>query len=637
MNLIKSIKLRIEEYKKYKNPRSNALTVQNSKSRNLFKYIQAISLGRKYGETLYKHFKVMNDIDSYDFLINLFGKKNIENALNNKEVSTADIVDQLFKGKNIEISAEMQSNYILRNMINARTFSRATGLNLSEFQLGINPVTFSRKSLNNRTMLNIFEENQVTKDILEEIYYMYEDEIVSSYNNDSHLRNKTVLKLDDKHENTIAVNGLQDHVTHYSEDDFKAIFHKYFSNEELTDTERYILMGLLAKEADLIGTYSIKHLREHPEYIKSEINVGIFNDIIFSRKKYTNEERKQIVTFCKGWTEDDLNRYNNLGLLKQRLESLPKTQDIFDKINSIGEILSKPLSEVVRENSEILDFIQSVFMDYEIENRSQIVEKVYDPEKKQEIVITDLAQISSATMLHFFNPNRTMSNFDEYIKNLEEKRSKELGKKFEFSEDEKKVMLLQYQAKENHYITDYALDFEGIGQVGSFDARYLTNTSEQLCTMIITPQEILKDNGTRGQIALGFSKETLSPELIATISDKNIHSNKGIDYVESDNPFEDFSVSYDELISGKKRFGDNNEIVLFRNSYEASLKPSYVMYIGNNKIDSQMEKQNIEKVKKQMEEAGLYVPLVIFDRYSIRENLKNNQLSQNKNYGVEGR
>ena len=252
------------------------------------------------------------------------------------------------------------------------------------------------------------------------------------------------------------------------------------------------------------------------------------------------------------------------------------------------------------KSSEISNFMDSVFMDYEIENRNQIVEKVYNPDKTQEIVITDLTQMNSAAMLHFFNPNRTMSNFDEYVKDLEEKRSKELGKKFEFSEDEREVMLLQYQAKENHYITDYVLDFEGIGQVGSFDKRYVTNTSNQLCAMVITPKEIFDGNGTRGQIALGFSKETLTPELIATISNRNIHSNKGIDYVESNNEFDDFSVSYDELVSEKKRFGDNTEVVLFRNSYEAALKPSYIMYIGNNKLDSEVEKKNIELIKNKL-------------------------------------
>ena len=121
------------------------------------------------------------------------------------------------------------------------------------------------------------------------------------------------------------------------------------------------------------------------------------------------------------------------------------------------------------------------------------------------------------------------------------------------------------------------------------------------------------------------------------MSNRNIHSNKGIDYVESNNPFEDFSASYDELVADEKRVGDNTEVVLFRNSYEASLKPSYVMYIGNDKLDSVVEKENIELIKKQMKESGLDVPFIILDRYSIREKIKINQLEQNQDYDVEER
>ena len=77
--------------------------------------------------------------------------------------------------------------------------------------------------------------------------------------------------------------------------------------------------------------------------------------------------------------------------------------------------------------------------------------------------------------------------------------------------------------------------------------------------------------------------------------------------------------------------------MLFRNSCEVSLKPSYVMYIGNDKLDSVVESENIELIKKQMKESGLEVPLVIFDRYSIREKIKNNKLQQNQDYDIEER
>ena len=37
--------------------------------------------------------------------------------------------------------------------------------------------------------------------------------------------------------------------------------------------------------------YFKKYLVEHPEYIKSEIGVGIFDNIVLSGKTYTNKER----------------------------------------------------------------------------------------------------------------------------------------------------------------------------------------------------------------------------------------------------------------------------------------------------------------------------------------------------------
>ena len=45
------------------------------------------------------------------------GKKNIERALDNEEATTAQVADKLFKAGNIEISNEMQANYVLKNMM----------------------------------------------------------------------------------------------------------------------------------------------------------------------------------------------------------------------------------------------------------------------------------------------------------------------------------------------------------------------------------------------------------------------------------------------------------------------------------------------------------------------------------------
>ena len=267
--------------------------------------------------------------------------------------------------------------------------------------------------------------------------------------------------------------------------------------------------------------------------------------------------------------------------------------------------------------------MDSIFTDYEVANREDIINNVYTPPNQEMVIISDISQMPSGAMLHFFNPDSKMFAFDDYVQDLEEQRSQELGKAFHFSEEEKEKLKSTYEGAQDHYIPSRSLDMVGLGQMGDFDTRYITNTSNQQSAMIVTAKDIAKGYGTRGNIALGFSKTTLTPDLIATISNKNIHSNKGIDYVESNNQFQDFSASYADLTNPKNRDIRNNEVVLFRNTFESSLKPSYVMYISqSNDLSSEEERKNINTIKEQMKNAGLDVPMVIFEKARINQQLR---------------
>lgn len=617
MGFIDNIKLGIKEYKRYKEPsNSRELLASNSVKRNIFTYIQAKRFMEKHANSMYKHFGIMKNVIHYEFLMNFFGKKKLEGILNTPNLTTAEMGDMLFEES---LPEKNPKDIILDSMRDSIIFNRATGLELSKLSNVLRhnlKYKFKREALEDKNILDIFEDEQLTEDTLKEIYDIYGEEIVSQYKEDSFLRNATVLEEKDG-----VVTGVQDHITEYSEEDFHKIFEKHFNNEELSEKELYILVGLLTKEADLIGEYSVKYLKSNPDYIKSEIDLGIFKDIVVANKKYTNSQRKTMVALHGLWKEDDLERYNNLGLLKQRAATLSNKEKSAEVIAKIDEILEKPLEKVAEQGEEIAEFMRDAFLDYEIENREQLIEKVYNPENSQEIIIDDLSKIGSPAMLHFFDSNRKMSNFNDYIKKEEQKRSDIFGVEFKFSEQERENQRKQYEIKENHYITDNALDFEGIGQVDSWK-QYRTNTSNQLCALLATPEEILNNIGLRGgKLALGFSKKTLDSELIATISSVNIHSNKGLDYVETNNSFEDFSASYEDLLKRESE-KENSEIVLFRNTDSSSLKPSYVMYIANNRLDSAEEVGEIETIRKQMQDAKLNVPLVIFDRATILEKMK---------------
>ena len=63
-------------------------------------------------------------------------------------------------------------------------------------------------------------------------------------------------------------------------------------------------------------------------------------------------------------------------------------------------------------------------------------------------------------------------------------------------------------------------------------------------------------------------------------------------------------------------------MVMFRNTDLATLQPSYVLYISYRYLYSEEEKRNIEIYKEKMKEAGLNVPFVIFDTYTINKKIK---------------
>ena len=616
MNLLEFFK----NYKDYiKSNNSHSLALNKYKGRNIFKFIQLQNFKNKYGELLYHHFLIRDSIDNYELLFNYFGQKTLKAALQNENASTQEIASILFKDKDFEnFCTENDNEVITIIMRGAIIFNKSTGLNLSDITTGIKPYSFSRKSYNNKSMLDIFHENDITKETLKQIYGIYGKEILSEFYNDDFLRNKSILALDGKYSDLIAVGGLQDHITHYSEDDLDTIFKKYLNNEQLSKTEHCIVIGLLAKECDLISAYKVSNLLKHPDYIKSEIKIGIFNDIIVNNHQYTNEERKKFASLSKTWNRDDLQRYQNLSLLKSRFSSLSSKYE--NQINTIDQILNLNPSELVAHAQEISKSMDSIFTDYEVANREDIINNVYTPPDQETVVISDISKMPSGAMLHFFNPNQKLYTFNDYIQNLEEKRSQELGRDFHFSNEEKEKLKSSYEVSQNHYIPSQSLNINGFGQVGTFDTQYVTNTSNQQSAMIVTAKDIAREYGTRGNVALGFSRRTLTPDLIATISDQNIHSNKGIDYVESNNQFQDFSASYADLTT--KRDIRNNEIVLFRNTFESSLKPSYVLYISRYNLNSVAEKEEIANIREQMKKSGLNVPLVIFDKERINQQLR---------------
>lgn len=149
----------------------------------------------------------------------------------------------------------------------------------------------------------------------------------------------------------------------------------------------------------MISTYTVPHLLKHSDYIKSEIGIGIFNDIVVNNHQYSNEDRKIFTSLSNIWNHDDLQRYQNLRLLKARFSSLSSKYE--NQLDSINKILALAPSELHAHAQEIAKTMDSIFTDYEVANREDIINNVYTPQNQEMVIISDISQMPSGAMLHF--------------------------------------------------------------------------------------------------------------------------------------------------------------------------------------------------------------------------------------------
>jgi len=586
---------------------------QDCKSNISFaQFLRLSSFADKYGAELKRRFGITNDLYDYQYLIDAFGIEKLSSVLDHKLFSTQEVAAMLLKGTKVE-----DDNYLLKDIRKMYIFTHATELDYRRIRNIIDPAYFRRRIFNSSSMVEIFAQNDISYKDINMLYNTYGNEIINEYNNDLFLRNKTIATLDE-----IGVRKIEDHITFYSDDDLKQLFERYLNKEELNDKETSIIMGVLLKTTDLIAFYGIDNLKNNIDNIKKEIHIGVFNDMVVNGKKYSQEDRDKFISVADKWTKTDFENYKNLKLLRSRIDDICSDKESYYIKSTIDKIIDTPINQIN------IDDMNDMYMDYEVKNRENIIDNLYDPSGTETIIIDDFSKLPKSLMIHYFDPNDYIFNIDRYISLLHQKRSEELGIDIPFTNDELASIIDTFNIKSNHFITDKSLNMSAIGQINSYDSKYYTNTCEQLCVMLETGNSLYIGNNCRSRFALGFSKKTLKPELIAVTADHNIHSNKNINYIESRNEFKDFSASYKEMINRKK--DDNNEIVLFRNTYDASSKPSYVMYISNYNIDSTSGKRDIQLIKSSLKEAGLNIPLVIFDKYSI-----DNQLQVYRNNNID--
>ena len=224
-------------------------------------------------------------------------------------------------------------------------------------------------------------------------------------------------------------------------------------------------------------------------------------------------------------------------------------------------------------------------------------------------------------LVHFFDDSRSLKRFNDIYRSKIVKRIKHrTGKKDEkdFTEYEKQeiesAMKDYEEVKMDTSIINNSANVALNASCG-FDYSVKSNVSNQISASVVK-KDILLQRGI--SVGIGLDSRGVPLENIATISDTNIYSNQGLENIPTENEFRAFSSSALDMMSDDKRRNGRNEVVMFRNTDEASIKPSYFLCVCNKDIENDEEsKKLVEEYRAFAESRSL--PFVFVDAYEINK------------------
>lgn len=405
--------------------------------------------------------------------------------------------------------------------------------------------------------------------------------------------------------------------------------------------EQAVCSQVFKKIRDLLIVYGKEELLNNSDYIKLEIKADIDKDrygsIKYEDKLPSEEEISKRVYLSQHFSEDEISKYKNLELLKKRymgiLETNLSTQEqesIREKIENIDRLLSADVG--TSDLSDISETMEDLYFEYEVDNRSTLINNLYSPQS--DVVINDEADLSSM-LVHFFTDGRDMSRFgDKYRKQIEDRILARTGKRSleeltDYEREEIEVAMKDfYDVKTDVAIVNSTANMAMAGSNGiAYSVK--SNVSNQISASVVK-KDVLRDRGIT--VGIGFDSTGLPIENIATISSTNIYSNQGLENVPSTNEFRVFSASAKDML-GDDRKGERNEVVMFRNTEEATLKPSYFLCNCNLDMNDEMVKKEIEEYREFAHSHGL--KFVLIDSYSINKSREEKYKKERNEVSIE--
>lgn len=463
------------------------------------------------------------------------------------------------------------------------------------------------------------EGTNLTSESFSKIIDMYIDELVDKIENNNLKKRKFFEKVDTF--STDLTKGLSRE--ELKEKIKEEMQHMFYDKKVDWNLKQGMLQAVFNEIKLWVTTYGVDRLLNPDEIVRLEIAFGI------DKKRYEalkskgrieidEEEIRKEIYLAKSLPKKDYENYKNIELLKNRYQSLLLTNISENEKTEIREKIEEIQNLGSKEVTEIGETIEQLYFDYEIMNRNVLLENVYTP--SEDAIINNRANLNNM-LVHFFDDSRSMKRFsDTYKSKMINKIKKRAGKKDEqefskYENQEVENALKDYvDVKTNPAIVSNSANVELNASCG-FDYSVKSNVSNQISASVVK-EDILSQRGIN--VGIGFDKSGLPIENIATISDRNIYSNQGLENVPTENEFDDFSSSAFSMMSDDKRKCERNEVVMFRNTEETTLKPSYFLCVCNADINKDQEsKKIIEEYRKFAKDKELH--FIFVDAYEINK------------------
>ena len=521
-------------------------------------------------------------------------------------------------------------------------------------------------TLSEEQIKNALAENGYVRENLNKILGMKKDYIAVSRIGDNGICNSvdfTLADVDILLKGGITKDEFRQISDKYINDILKVIkrnrnLNVYFIYDPQVETDEEVIQnfnGLLNGETELnfenkiiflefmnlLRTYTIQDLLQESEFIKKELNSGLYDYIKGEKPEINDIQREKLHSVIDKWNKQDFANYNNLELLLKRfkyiLENLRLNEEEMLEIKSIMLEIQTKLGQL-NISEELSKDMDRWYKYFEKINREDLVKSVYSPNTSRNIDVKK--DVPETMLLHFYNPEEIMLTNILKIVAINRMRAKNGEEPIEIvfprSEEEEKVFTEKIESEMlrfNDYMKEIdiekSLDELEPGKPFKFENGdmdfyrkevlvtaqnqypcYLIN-KESLTSFFEHEENLLTGNGKLG-FAVGLSAKTVMPENIILSCDENANSNIGIENIPCKDLFVELSKTSKELNNVLYR---RTEVLVKRDGISAD----YLLALKGEELN-EYEKALLEQEIRKAEKLGIKVIFIDIEEITKKEN-----------------